>query len=781
MKKIKTSFEFSFFFLLALVTLIGVFSVVYINYQKKERMQGYSQKQISALHLAYHASVDKYDFFASNMKSYLFKSEELEIFSRAIHAKDENEKRFYKGLLYKNLYPMYEDMQKVGIRQFHFYRSDNTSFLRFHDPEKYGDDLTTYRPTVDYVNKTHEPVSYFETGRVVAGFRNVFPIKYNNEYLGGVEISASFKSILDSMQTLLPEQEFQFILNAQFIDYKLFHSQQYLYSLSDISSDFMQEDSNALLPDAPKELSAKAKEINKLLSQDKEIKEALSQNKALSKVMTLVDTAYNITFLPILGMEKRLEGYLISYERAEGIPLIQSQIHLYIGSIVTAYILLVMLLFALRQKSKEIDAQKNWFLEVNDSLGDGLYVTGTDANIVYINPMGCQILGYQKEELLGKSAHYTFHAHNGNQNIPLEECPILCGVHEEGSMQSANETFLAKEGKIISVEINSRALYQDAKIYQIVTMFKDVTIKKELEERMKLLTKALESSANAIVITDKDAHVEWANPAFEKLTGFKILDILGKQPKEFISSGKQSPSFYKDMWDTILTRQPWSGEIVNKRKDGTLYYEDLSITPVLNTKKEIQNFIAVKQDISERKIKEQKIEHLAYYDYLTNLPNRRLFSEHLAQSIKSLQRTKKHSALMLVDLDKFKQLNDTLGHDYGDALLCEVASRLEDAVRAKDVVARIGGDEFAIILDHLPESEEEAKEICELIAKKLLSALRETFMLKDAVYNASASIGITLLDMKESSIEEALKKADIALYEAKAKGRDTFCFYTESV
>ena len=210
-----------------------------------------------------------------------------------------------------------------------------------------------------------------------------------------------------------------------------------------------------------------------------------------------------------------------------------------------------------------------------------------------------------------------------------------------------------------------------------------------------------------------------------------------------------------------------------------MYYEDLSITPVLNAQKEIQNFIAIMQDITDRKEKEKNIEHLAYYDYLTNLPNRRLFSEHLAQIIRSRQRFTNHAALLLLDLDKFKQLNDTLGHDYGDMLLIEVSVRLERTIRAKDIVARLGGDEFAIILDHLPENEDEAKEICEGIVKKLLGTLREEFYLKDKIYGASASIGIALINNTENTIEGTLKKADVALYEAKARGRDTFCFYEE--
>jgi diguanylate cyclase (GGDEF)-like protein/PAS domain S-box-containing protein len=777
----KKVYDKNFYYIFIFITIISLSSILYISKQKDDRLTGYYQENIEKLEVAYSASINTYQLIANMIyNSNITKPEHLKTLYQAFTAQDENKKRYYKGLFYKELYPIYEEIQKLGIRQLHFQLPDNSSFLRFHNPARFGDDLTIHRPSVAYVNKTKKPITVFETGRVVSGFRNLFPVSYQDIYLGSVEISSSVKSIVNSMNSLLPEHEFIFLLKADLINHKIFHSQDYLYSKSILNENFVQEDSNAILEDSPTPLSTTAKRINQLLMQDSNIKNLMSENKKFAQLIALENSYYNVIFLPVFGMQNKLEGYLVSYDYAQNMPPIVNLLPWIIAAIAITYIISLFLLIGLGKKSQELSEQKNWFLDVTESLGDGLYVVDIHANIIYINPKACEILEYPQEELLGKSAHYIFHCHEENEHLPLEECPIFKSVAEDGYKQSLHETFKTKSGNTVWVELTSKALYKDGCIYQIITSFKDVTIRKRLEDKMKLLTKALESSSDAIILTDKDAFIEWANPAFETLTGYRLTEVLGKKPKEFISSGKQSAQFYKDLWDTILAKRPWSGEIINKRKDGSFYYEELRITPVLDAHKNIKNFIAIKQDISERKEKEKNIEHFAYYDFLTSLPNRRLFSEHLGQISKSLVREKRYIALMLIDLDKFKTLNDTLGHDYGDELLKEVAIRLQSKVRENDIVARLGGDEFVVILDNLLPYEEEAKESCKKIAEKLLATTKEPFILKDKRYNTSISIGIYLFNESDRGIEHTIKKADIALYEAKGKGRNTFCFFNNN-
>jgi PAS domain S-box-containing protein len=226
----------------------------------------------------------------------------------------------------------------------------------------------------------------------------------------------------------------------------------------------------------------------------------------------------------------------------------------------------------------------------------------SNAKINYINPSACKILGYKEDEILGKNAHNLFHSHYLNNNMKQADCPIFCGVMQNKSFISNKEYFLNSEGKNIPVALNSKLVLSAKNNLEIVSSFSDISVQKKLEDKSNLLIKALESSINCIVITNKDAYVEWANPAFEKLTGFKISEIIGKNPKEFISSRKQTKEFYSQMWKTILDKKPWRGELINKKKDGSLYDEELIITPVLDEKGEIVNFIAIKQDITYRKI-----------------------------------------------------------------------------------------------------------------------------------------------------------------------------------
>ncbi|MEN6586639.1 MAG: diguanylate cyclase [Sulfuricella sp.] len=282
-----------------------------------------------------------------------------------------------------------------------------------------------------------------------------------------------------------------------------------------------------------------------------------------------------------------------------------------------------------------------------------------------------------------------------------------------------------------------------------------------------LLVSALEAVGNGVVITDTTAKIEWANTAFEPLTGYKPEEALGLRAGDLIRSGRQDQPFYADMWNTILGGEVWRGEVVNRRKDGSLYDEELTIAPVKDENGVILHFVGVKHDITERKQNEERIRHMAQYDVLTDLPNRALLSDRLQQAIAAARRDGTGLALMLIDLDKFKPINDTLGHDVGDLLLKEVASRIRDCVRESDTVARIGGDEFVVLLRTVAH-EPDAK----AVAEKIRSTLNQPFELAGHRLGISSSTGIALYPEHGSSEVELAKHADIAMYHAKGNGRD---------
>lgn len=315
---------------------------------------------------------------------------------------------------------------------------------------------------------------------------------------------------------------------------------------------------------------------------------------------------------------------------------------------------------------------------------------------------------------------------------------------------------------------------------------RNALVREALESRLRLFEVALNSVASGIVITDVDAHIQWANPAFTQLTGFSLEEVLGRNPGELTKSGKQSPAFYRNMWETILSGQTWHGEIVNRRKDGSLYDETLVIAPVTGGDGTIRHFVAIMQDITERKQAEEQIRTLAFYDALTQLPNRRLLNDRLGQTMAASKRSGCYGALMFLDLDNFKPLNDTYGHGVGDLLLIEVAHRLTSCVRETDTVARFGGDEFVVMLSELDTDKNESTAQAGIVAEKIRVALAEPYLLTckqegnaETIieHRCAASIGVALFINHEAEPEEVLKWADIAMYQAKEGGRNSIRFY----
>jgi diguanylate cyclase (GGDEF)-like protein/PAS domain S-box-containing protein len=296
------------------------------------------------------------------------------------------------------------------------------------------------------------------------------------------------------------------------------------------------------------------------------------------------------------------------------------------------------------------------------------------------------------------------------------------------------------------------------------------------EARSRLQVAALEAVGNAVFITDTQASIEWANPAFETVTGFTREEAIGKTPA-ILKSGRQGSDFYRNMWNSIEQDGHWQGEIWNRKKSGEIYPEWLVITAVKDGSGRTVHYVAAFSDITTRKEAEAQIRNLAFYDPLTALPNRRLLMDRIAQALAASGRSRQFGALMLLDLDHFKTLNDTLGHDVGDQLLVQVARRLKECVRECDTVARLGGDEFVVMLGGLDDDESAAAAQTETVAAKILTALNEPFALP-GTYHCSASIGVSQFRDHDDPIDVLLKQADIALYQAKDAGRNTVRFYS---
>lgn len=304
----------------------------------------------------------------------------------------------------------------------------------------------------------------------------------------------------------------------------------------------------------------------------------------------------------------------------------------------------------------------------------------------------------------------------------------------------------------------------------------DISGLKQAEEEIRIAATAFESQ-EGMVITDAGQKILRVNAAFSRVTGYSVADVTGHSPR-LLKSGRHDAAFYAEMWEVIATRGSWQGEIWNRRKNGEIYPEWLTISAVKNNAGQITHYVGTLTDITQRKAAEDEIRHLAFYDPLTRLPNRRLLLDRLQQTLASSARSGRQGALLFLDLDKFKILNDTQGHDTGDLLLQQVAQRLSSCIREGDTVSRIGGDEFVVMLTDLSTLIDETSSQAETVGQKILATLSQPYDLGGYAHQSTASIGITLFSDHQSTPQELLKRADLAMYEAKAAGRNTICFFT---
>ena len=283
-------------------------------------------------------------------------------------------------------------------------------------------------------------------------------------------------------------------------------------------------------------------------------------------------------------------------------------------------------------------------------------------------------------------------------------------------------------------------------------------------------------SQEGVFVTDANSVIVRVNKAFTRITGYASEDVIGQKPK-ILRSGRQDKAFYSTMWRGIYKTGVWEGEIWNRRKNGQVYPEYLTITAVKDTNGIVSNYVAMLTDITKSKATSNQIESLAFYDPLTSLPNRRLLTDRLKQALAGSTRREENGALLLLDLDYFKSLNDSLGHDVGDLLLQQVAQRISRCISEGDTAARIGGDEFVVLLEDLSGQAFEAASQTEVIAQKILYSLNQPYHLDGHEYHGSPSIGATLFNDHEAGIDVILKQADIAMYQAKTDGRNAIRFY----
>ncbi len=408
------------------------------------------------------------------------------------------------------------------------------------------------------------------------------------------------------------------------------------------------------------------------------------------------------------------------------------------------------------------------FRAVFENAGLGILLLDDQARILSLNPRLTELLA----QPAGKTPPPPLLALVEEENHPafLRNFRRLLDGRMDGF--SLELRFLPQEGRVMRWGAATVSLVRapDGQPQFAVMMVEDITARKSLEDQLRLAAKVVEATSEGIIITDRERRIIHVNPAFTRLTGYAPHEALGADPS-LLSSGRHDQAFYDHLWQSISEEGGWSGEIWNRRKDGQLIAEWLNISAVRNDSGQLSNYVAVFSDITRRKQDEERLSHRAHHDPLTGLPNRALFTERLDHAIARSMRNQLNLAVLFLDLDLFKQINDSLGHLAGDTLLQQVAERLTRTVRAEDTVARLGGDEFTLILEDIGDFRDAAK-----VAHKILEQFAIPFPLNGQPCQVSTSIGIGLYPKDATTPETLLHAADEAMYTAKKQGRDSFRF-----
>jgi len=426
----------------------------------------------------------------------------------------------------------------------------------------------------------------------------------------------------------------------------------------------------------------------------------------------------------------------------------------------------------LRQAHDALAESRDRYLDLYEFSPVGYLTLTVDGLIDETNLKAATMFGVERKKLISRRFVHLLADHDKERwHSQLLRMQASAG----GEEHDLDLMFKREDGYRFQTHVNCLRMDNMDAPQMIRLAITDITKLRAAELELRIAAIAFESQ-DGIMITDVNNVILLVNQAFTTMTGYSAEEALGQNPR-MLCSGRQGKEFYAEMWTTLYNTGAWEGEIWHRRKNGVIYPERLTITAVKDTAGNTSHYVSTLTDITMSRAASDEIKHLAFYDPLTQLPNRRLLLDRLNQALATSARSRRRGALLFLDLDYFKTLNDTLGHDIGDLLLQQVAERLTACIREGDTVARFGGDEFVMLLEDLSEVSIEAAAQTEVIGNKVLSLLNQTFHLAAYEHHCTISIGATLFNGHDAETDELLKQADIAMYQAKESGRDALSFF----
>ncbi|MBU0631033.1 diguanylate cyclase [bacterium] len=450
-------------------------------------------------------------------------------------------------------------------------------------------------------------------------------------------------------------------------------------------------------------------------------------------------------------------------------PYVDAGIYGLIGSIILIMISSFTVIRFTEPLLNEIEKSRKYNRMLFDESPIGLVLTDMKGRMIDVNPSFARLIGYSLEEI----SNMTYWDITPNK-YKSQEYEQLNKLATTGNYGPYEKEYIHKEGHHVNVRLSGCMLHSDNKSF-IWSSVEDITEHKRSEMALKESSLVFENTHEGIMITDADAKIRRVNNTFTKITGYLPEEAIGKNPS-FLQSKSHTRDFYQEMWNTINTRGTWYGELNNRRKNGEYFTTMQSITAVKDEEGFISGYVSVFSDISERKNHELRLAHLASHDTLTSLPNRMHFYDNLDKAILIANRRKSKIAVLFIDLNKFKEVNDNLGHNIGDRLLIDVANRLVKSIRGEDTASRLGGDEFAVILTELKEYNDAVH-----IVEKIIHRVEQPLCINDNLLTPSLSIGISIYPEDGEDGNTLVGNADKAMYTAKHEKHEKYALYKDLI
>jgi diguanylate cyclase (GGDEF)-like protein/PAS domain S-box-containing protein len=391
--------------------------------------------------------------------------------------------------------------------------------------------------------------------------------------------------------------------------------------------------------------------------------------------------------------------------------------------------------------------------------------------IVSVNRRCEELFGYEPGAMAGSSTAIVFPTAFDFEAAGARQYSTLAA----GEYFSEERHYRRKDGTLFWCMVSGCAIDQSRANEGSIWVYADITARKEAEEKLRLSATVLEHIADGVMVIDARGVIVAVNPAFTQITGYTEAEAIGRD-RTLTRSGRHDAAFYQALWDDLQSTGFWRGEIWNLRKNGELYLEWLTVSAVRDNKGAISHYVGVFSDITLVKESQEKLDHLAHHDALTQLPNRLLFHDRLHHALQRAARENEQLALLFIDLDRFKNVNDTLGHHIGDELLQQVATALQEKLREGDTLARLGGDEFIVLLENV-----DGQYGASLVAEKLVGMFEQPFMVAGHELFVTCSVGISLYPADALDLNMLIRNADVAMYQAKARGRNGYRFYAPSM